>query len=437
MESLNSNSQERELHKLQQMQDKAKESCMASFRLLHSLLKVLSNNDLKGTRIEGGFEREFATLFDQDFQTFKATMLLNLDQLEKQLDKEEFQEIRSFNAFRILMTQFQTFINSRFSFDDDDDGLMIPQHKREYDSKVNERQMQSKEGKVDSSKALDAGLVVTECSGTKSAKQVTSSSSGNYIIHVVNADIRLVNDQRAFAEVQLTTQHNVLANEQQHSMQSEPIYDTHLLEKVDRNTTPDSTNMCHRGGEIDQDAKKCQVLCPLLDPSFDNMTTKFSNQSLESENISLKKTIAQLQKDFSRIEAHCVNMELKYQNQALKDEQHGQILNETSNKSKIKKEIEVLKIINIELEHSVAKLLAKNEKLRMENEHLKQSYKDLYDSIKKTRCSFLEYLKLYFFEYEHVAVNLTRHGLDTATIEKPASLGRIQKNLLDRVSQLH
>ncbi|GJT22445.1 retrovirus-related pol polyprotein from transposon TNT 1-94, partial [Tanacetum coccineum] len=85
------------------------------------------------------------------------------------------------------------------------------------------------------------------------------------------------------------------------------------------------------------------------------------------------------------MEAHCVNMELKYQNQALKDGQHGQILNETSNKAKIKKEIEVLEKINIELEHSVAKLLAENEMLHKENEHLKQTYKDLYDSIKKTR----------------------------------------------------
>ncbi|GJZ96975.1 hypothetical protein Tco_0669309, partial [Tanacetum coccineum] len=85
------------------------------------------------------------------------------------------------------------------------------------------------------------------------------------------------------------------------------------------------------------------------------------------------------------MEAHCVNIELKFQNQALKDEQHGQILNETSNKTKIKMEIEVLETINIELEHSVAKLLADNEKLHKENEHLKQTYKDLYDSIKTTR----------------------------------------------------
>ncbi|GJV41766.1 hypothetical protein Tco_1420206 [Tanacetum coccineum] len=51
--------------------------------------------------------------------------------------------------------------------------------------------------------------------------------------------------------------------------------------------------------------------------------------------------------------------------------------------------------------------------------------------------SFLQHLKLHFFEYEHVVVNSTGQGLDTATIEKPVSLGRIQKNLLDRVSQLY
>ncbi|GJY05931.1 retrovirus-related pol polyprotein from transposon TNT 1-94 [Tanacetum coccineum] len=58
---------------------------------------------------------------------------------------------------------------------------------------------------------------------------------------------------------------------------------------------------------------------------------------------------------------------------------------ELSNKVKIKKEIDVLETINIELEYSVAKLLAENVKLNKENKHLKQTYKDLYDSIKKTR----------------------------------------------------
>nr|GFC61548.1 hypothetical protein [Tanacetum cinerariifolium] len=198
-------------------------------------------------------------------------------------------------------------------------------HKREKDRRVNDRMMQLKERKDNSSKALDASLV-TESNETESERHVLSSRSGNDT-HIDDADINFVNDKQPMAE-------------------------------VDRNTTPESTNMSHKGGEIDQNAdyKKCQVLCLLPDPSFDNMTTEFSNQFLESKNISLKKTVTQLQKDFLRMETHCVNMELKYQNQALKDRQHGQILNET---------------INIELEHSVAKLLAENEKFHKENEHLK------------------------------------------------------------------
>ncbi|GKA47906.1 integrase, catalytic region, zinc finger, CCHC-type containing protein [Tanacetum coccineum] len=48
------------------------------------------------------------------------------------------------------------------------------------------------------------------------------------------------------------------------------------------------------------------------------------------------------------------------------------------NEDKVKKDIEEIETINIELEHRVSKLIA-------ENEHLKQTYKQLYDSIKPTR----------------------------------------------------
>ncbi|GJX19409.1 hypothetical protein Tco_0222086 [Tanacetum coccineum] len=58
---------------------------------------------------------------------------------------------------------------------------------------------------------------------------------------------------------------------------------------------------------------------------------------------------------------------------------------EASNEAKVKIDIDVIETINIELEHCVAKLLAANEQLHKENEHLKQTYKELYDSIKKTR----------------------------------------------------
>ncbi|GJU30122.1 hypothetical protein Tco_1173711 [Tanacetum coccineum] len=97
-----------------------------------------------------------------------------------------------------------------------------------------------------------------------------------------------------------------------------------------------------------------------------------------------KAELPQFQKDFKNGSTYVlVSQRTKYQNQALKSGQHGQILNETSNKAKIEKEIDVLETMNIELEHSVAKL-------RKENETLKQHYKDLYDSIKITRSKTTE-----------------------------------------------
>ncbi|GJR56076.1 hypothetical protein Tco_1406597 [Tanacetum coccineum] len=64
------------------------------------------------------------------------------------------------------------------------------QHKGKLTNRMNERQMQSKEGKVDSSKTLDVSLVVTECSGTKSNRQDINSSSGTLSHTSCDVDIR-------------------------------------------------------------------------------------------------------------------------------------------------------------------------------------------------------------------------------------------------------
>nr|GEY29350.1 hypothetical protein [Tanacetum cinerariifolium] len=175
-------------------------------------------------------------------------------------------------------------------------------HKRQYDGRMKERQMQSRESKVVSSKALDASLVVTECSGTKSYDHITSSFSGTYITHVVDADIRPVNDQEPSVKVHFTAQHNVLANEQQHTDQFEPSYDTYLLEKVDRNTTPDSSNMCHKGREIDQDAEQDQVKSSLLKAEVLKM-----NDMVEKE------VYNEPSNRFLQLQKHCISLEISMQ----------------------------------------------------------------------------------------------------------------------------
>ncbi|GKF48711.1 hypothetical protein Tco_0141962, partial [Tanacetum coccineum] len=58
-------------------------------------------------------------------------------------------------------------------------------------------------------------------------------------------------------------------------------------------------------------------------------------------------------------------------------------LNGKKKEDKIKKDLEEIETINIELDHRVSKLIAKNK-------HLKQTYKQLYDSIKPTRIRSIE-----------------------------------------------
>ncbi|GKC28536.1 hypothetical protein Tco_1035830 [Tanacetum coccineum] len=58
------------------------------------------------------------------------------------------------------------------------------------------------EEKVDTSKALDASLVNTESSGTKSGDQDTSSRSGNDA-YADDADIRPIYDEEPMDEVQM------------------------------------------------------------------------------------------------------------------------------------------------------------------------------------------------------------------------------------------
>ncbi|GJR87641.1 zinc finger, CCHC-type containing protein [Tanacetum coccineum] len=226
------NSETKDVHAIKYKMSKAKERCMAYFRSLHSHLQVLSKDDLKGTRIEHGFKRAFMSLFGQDVDTFTRTMLLNVDQLQKQLDKDEFQEDGSMTAFWVVNNQFQKFIDSKFTLDYDSQmtdtyfveytGIEVQhfrdtllqhlgnvnksvaertRHQRKYERRLNKRQIQTPESKIDTGKALDADLVDTESIRTDSTVQDDSSRSGNDT-NADDADIRICTDRQSERSIQ-------------------------------------------------------------------------------------------------------------------------------------------------------------------------------------------------------------------------------------------
>ncbi|GJU49614.1 hypothetical protein Tco_1219169 [Tanacetum coccineum] len=335
--------------------------------------------------------------------TYRRDLLENLDTLEAVIHKA----VITYGRLQLLSQDVQ--INPVQAVDDrlivSKSSGIESENNNALSKSVNETQLQQHESLVTESttveanlttdvKALDAGSVITESSGTKSDKHDTSISSGTFITHAVDADIRPVNDQVPFAEVQLTAQHNVLANEQQHTEQSEPNYDTYLLEKGDSNTTSDSTNT----------------------------DALLKTELLKTKDMVDKEIYNELSKRFLQLEKHCISLEIQIQqkeesfqsNKPCKNQEFPEFreffvindlkaqllarttlicnlkkqiksVKETSNEAKVKNDIDVIETINIELEHSVAKLLAANEQLHKENEHLKQTYKELFDSIKKTR----------------------------------------------------
>ncbi|GJZ71835.1 hypothetical protein Tco_0635686 [Tanacetum coccineum] len=75
----------------------------------------------------------------------------------------------------------------------------------------------------------------------------------------------------------------------------------------------------------------------------------------------------------------------------------------------VKKDIDEIEIINIELKHSVAKLLSENENLRKKRDHLKSMFKDQFDSIKKTHVRSKEHSDSLIAQ-----INAKKNVVDTA-----------------------
>ncbi|GKD52364.1 hypothetical protein Tco_1281340 [Tanacetum coccineum] len=144
---------------------------------------------------------------------------------------------------------------------------------------------------------------------------------------------------------------------------------------------------------------------------------------LDTELLKKQNAYNDLSKNYSQLEKHCISLELtmqlnqkKFQKDSLSNNQnaleipkyfknndlkaqlkakdtticklkdHIKSMRENDKEEKVKHEMDKINTINIELEHSEAKLLYENERLHKEIEHFKKIYKDQFDSIKKTRA---------------------------------------------------
>ncbi|GKA60382.1 hypothetical protein Tco_0759789 [Tanacetum coccineum] len=150
--------------------------------------------------------------------------------------------------------------------------------------RLNERKLQILECKVQKVKATDASSGDTNCSVLYQTKGMikcivsdkrndqglenqgnTSRDGSSRSRNECNdkstseddTDIRPSYDTEPMAEVPYTAEYNVFVVETQHSEQPKNMNDTSLIEKVDSNTTLDSSNMCDNDKQADQNAEAC------------------------------------------------------------------------------------------------------------------------------------------------------------------------------------
>ncbi|GJS39292.1 hypothetical protein Tco_0564335 [Tanacetum coccineum] len=98
-----------------------------------------------------------------------------------------------------------------------------------------------------------------------------------------------------------------------------------------------------------------------------------------------------------------------------------------ANVENVKMDIDEMETINIELEHSVAKLLSENENLRKEQEHLKSIYKDQFVSIKKTRVRSKEHSDSLIAQIN--AKSVENSDLNTQLQEKVFAIATLKNEL--------
>ncbi|GKE27009.1 hypothetical protein Tco_1442393 [Tanacetum coccineum] len=307
-------SDEQEMQRLQKQAKILKANSLNEFNALKTTTQRLERNNFPNCPL---FQRAFSSLFGNDVRTFKFELIHNMNNLERQLNKEILHEKDSKSDLSVIKVQFHKFLHSEEVKPSNYDGQHVRENFKQYtrmefqsfkdliiqhmDSidkciverahhdqeiqnrlkRLNGKKLQIQECKVQEVKALDASSGYTDSSGiisdkgnvhcskinysktgnAQSSKKQSrtfgneSSRSGNECNERSNSwddtDIRPSYDTKPMAEV---PEYNVFIVETQHTEQPKYLNDTSLMEKVDSNTTLDSSDMCNNEFEDDHNA---------------------------------------------------------------------------------------------------------------------------------------------------------------------------------------
>nr|GEY76649.1 hypothetical protein [Tanacetum cinerariifolium] len=125
------------------------------------------------------------------------------------------------------------------------------------------------------------------------------------IQEVLTAESRPIYDVEPLEKVQLDDDYDVFTTDRQHSKQPESINDTYVVEMVDFNVTPDSSDMCDNKGMANQNNEEPEDEHVLLASLIVNLrldvneNKKYQNQ-LKKANTSLTQELKKSKQDLEK-----------------------------------------------------------------------------------------------------------------------------------------
>nr|GEY26130.1 hypothetical protein [Tanacetum cinerariifolium] len=105
-----SSSKEQEIKQLQMQTKNSKENSLNNLHALQSTIQHLSSSNYS---MYNKFRDAFHRLFEADERTFKTVLSLNMQNLERQLNKETLHQKDSNFDLRVIKVQFEPFIHSK------------------------------------------------------------------------------------------------------------------------------------------------------------------------------------------------------------------------------------------------------------------------------------------------------------------------------------
>ncbi|GJX07333.1 hypothetical protein Tco_0195265 [Tanacetum coccineum] len=264
---------------IQQLQKQAKILKENSLNKLNALKTTTQHLSSSNTSMYYEFREAFHRLFNADVGTFKDVLSRNMQNLERQPNKETLHE-KDFNSgLSMIKVQFDNFIHSSVLelSNSNSHALEITQDFKSYTNieaqtfketiiqnmdsveqciikrARHEQELQNRLKRIVSDKGNDQGLEsqsnTSRDDSSRSRNECNDkSTSGD------DTDIRPSYDTEPMVVVPSTAEYNVFAIDMQHSEQPKYSINTCVVEKVDSNVIPNSPDMCDNEIQTDQHA---------------------------------------------------------------------------------------------------------------------------------------------------------------------------------------